>query len=427
MTEKKQVVTLVGLWVWFIAALFFLYEFFLRTFPGSLAKQIIPSLHLNPTTFSLISSGYYIAYAVMQVPVGILADKFGVKRIMFFAVLFCSASTLWFAASGGLGSAFMSRLLMGFGSSFAFVCLLVVAVTWLPQRYFGFFSGASQLIGTMGPLLAGGPLVALMLETHTSWRVTMTEVAFFGFGLALLILLFVRMKPRDGGEVLHLQLAEPLSKKLVKLFANRQAWFVAFYSGVVYVSIALLAAVWGTEYLMARGYSQELASSMISIAWFGYAIGCPLLGAVSDLSRRRRPVFIFSALLGFVCTALLLFSPIHSHWLYGFLFVGLGVAASGQNVGFAAIAEKVDLETRASALGLNNGVITLMGAVLPPLVGLMLSHAAAGQAHLTAVDYVKALWVMPVLYLVGLILSLFFIDETYCKPQKAAIRLNRMK
>ncbi|WP_235206122.1 MFS transporter [Coxiella burnetii] len=156
---NKSPISFLGLIIWLIAALFFLYEFFLRTFIGTVAHQIIPDLHLTPESFALIGSAYYIAYAIMQIPVGVLADKFGVKLIMIFAVLVCAVATWLFAQSTGFGFAFFSRFLMGFGSSFAFICLLVIAVTWFPRRYFGFFAGTSQFIGTMGPLLAGGPLV----------------------------------------------------------------------------------------------------------------------------------------------------------------------------------------------------------------------------------------------------------------------------
>ncbi|MFQ6275003.1 MFS transporter [Coxiella burnetii] len=137
----------------------------------------------------------------MQIPVGVLADKFGVKLIMIFAVLVCVVATWLFAQSTGFGFAFFSRFLMGFGSSFAFICLLVIAVTWFPRRYFGFFAGTSQFIGTMGPLLAGRPLVFFLSKTHGNWRLVLSLIASFGVLLALLILFIVRNKPRGGTSI----------------------------------------------------------------------------------------------------------------------------------------------------------------------------------------------------------------------------------
>ncbi len=426
--QQQSPISVLGLIIWGLAALFFLYEFFLRTFVGSVAHQVIPDLKLNAETFAIIGSAYYIAYGVMQVPVGILADKFGVKILMMFATLVCVVSTFLFAHSNGFITAFISRLLMGFGSSFAFVCLLVIAVTWLPKKYFGFFAGTSQFIGTMGPLLAGGPLVALMAKTHQDWRSTLSEISAFGIALAVLILFLVKNKPRDGKQALiFLTQEEPLKSRLLRLAKNQQAWAVALYSATIYVSIALLGAIWGTEYLQVQGLSQGVAASIISLAWLGYAIGCPLLGAFSDIAKRRKPTLIFCALLGLFSTTAITYIPLHhSHWAYAFLFFCLGVAASGQNVGFATIAEHSDLSTRATSLGLNNGVITLFGAFIPPLASYFIFlSTGVGNDNLKPENFTLAFTIMPILYVVSLAISSFGIKETYCKPQKEAILLQR--
>ncbi len=425
-SQPKSPVSALGLMIWGLAALFFLYEFFLRTFIGSVAHQVIPDLKLNAETYAMIGSAYYITYAIMQIPVGILADKFGVKIIMIFATLVCAGATFLFAHSTGFITALSSRLLMGFGSSFAFVCLLVVVVTWFPRKYFGFFAGTSQFIGTMGPLLAGGPLIAMMATHHETWRTALYQIGGFGIVLAVLILLIVKNKPRDSEQTLiFLKQEEPLKHRLLRLARNKQAWLVAFYSATGYVSIALLGAIWGTEYLQVRGLSQNIAADIISLAWLGYAIGCPLLGAFSDIAKRRKPTLIFCSIVGLVVTASIVYLPLqHAHWVYGVLFFGLGIASSGQNVGFATISEHVDLSTRATALGLNNGTIALFGAFIPPLASYFIYlSAGANAANLKPDNFIIGFSIMPILYVISLVISFFFIDETYCKPRKETVKL----
>ncbi|MAZ77668.1 MAG: MFS transporter [Legionellaceae bacterium] len=426
--SSKPVFSVLGFAIWGLGALFFLYEFFLRTFVGSVAHQVIPDLKLNAESFAIIGSAYYIAYAFMQIPVGILADKFGVKIIMIFATLVCAGATFLFAHSAGFVTALISRLLMGFGSSFAFVCLLVIAVTWFPRRLFGLFAGASQFIGTMGPLLAGGPLIAMMKHLHDTWRTALTDISFFGVILSVLILFIVKSKPRGGErELIFLKQEEPLKTRLLRLAGNNQAWFIAAYSACTYISVALLGAIWGTEYLQVRGLSQGLAATMVSLAWLGYAVGCPSLGAFSDFTKRRKPALVFCSLLGLVVTAAIVYLPLdHVHWFYGVLFFGLGIAGSGQNVGFAAIAEHVDLETRATALGLNNGAITLFGAIIPPVVSYFVYLSAGPGVKLTVLtphNFTFGFTLMPIFCLISLFVVLFGIRETYCKPRKEMIKL----
>lgn len=422
--EQTSRISWLGLLIWLLAALFFLYEFFLRTVIGSTAAQIIPSLHLTPESFALLGTAYAIGYGGMQVPVGILADRFGIKKTLGTAALVCALAALLFAASQGALSAFLARVLMGGASAFAFLSLLVIVFTWFPRRYFGFFAGLSQLFGTVGPLLAGGPLVALMLATHLSWRSVLTGVAGLGLVLALFIFIFVKDKSKTHPRKLAgLADQESLKVRLLSLIRNPQVWFTASYSGLNYVSIALLGVVWGTEYLQANGFSQQAAATTISLAWIGYAIGCPLLGMASDLMKRRKPALIFCSLLGLLITSLFVYLPFSKHWVYDILLFSLGVAAAGQNVGFATIIEHVGPRVKATALGINNGMISVFDAFTPALAGLLIMHVTQGSAaHLKASDFTWGLSLMPLYHFLSLLIAVFLIKETYCRSHEVIKR-----
>jgi len=428
MRRPDQKIKPIGVFIWLIAAIFFLYEFFLRTFVGSIAHQLINELHLSIEQFTFIGSVYYLAYGLMQMPVGVLADKFGVKQIMVFAMLTCALATFLFAHAQNFTEALLGRFFMGFGSSFAFVCLLVIASNWFPKRFFGFFAGASQFIGTMGPMLAGGPLISWLVVSHTDWRYSLSSIGAFGFVLALLTLLFVKSKPRGGQDsLLFLSKKESFSIRLKRLFRTKQAWVVAIYSASVYVSISVMAAVWGTDYLQTVGLSQQGAAYMISIAWLGYAIGCPGFGFLSDLTKRRKPFLILCAALGLSSMSLILYGHFTSKTIYEALFFMLGLASTGQNIGFAAIAEHASPDMRASAMGLNNGLIILTSAILPLPVSyfISLSAGSSNALHLPLHSFIFGLSLLPLAYLVSLITSLFFFNETYCKTQKGLIVLRK--
>ncbi len=429
MQETEQKVTLIGVVIWSIAAVFFLYEFFLRTFVGSIAQDLIHDLHLSIEQFTMVGSAYYLAYGIMQVPVGILADKFGVKKIMIFATLVCALATFLFAHSHLFMSAVLGRFFMGFGSSFAFVCLLVIASNWFPKRFFGFFAGASQLVGTMGPVLAGGPLITWLLATHISWRIALSSVGAFGIVLAVLTLFFVKNKPRGGeNTLLFLSRNESIMTRLKYLFTTKQAWVVAIYSGTIYVSIAVMAAVWGTDYLQTVGLSQQSAAYMISISWIAYAIGCPLFGFLSDLCKRRKPFLVLCALLGILSVTLILYGQFKTAGAYEILFFMLGLAATGQNVGFAAIAEHNRPDIKATALGLNNGMIALLATVVPLVVSELIALSSGGKdaSHLPLHAFIHGLSLLVVMYGIALVVSLFFFKETYGKPQKGFVILTKL-
>ena len=274
MTEKTEKITILGSFIWLVATLFFLYEFFLRTFVGTLAYQIISELHLSLEEFSLLGTAYFISYSLMQIPVGILCEKFGVKKIAVIAAFICALSIFLFANSTTFEMAFFSRLIMGFGSSFAFICLLVVTLDCFPRKYFGFFAGATQLIGTAGPLLAAGPLMSFMVNMNESWRGMGFQKGYVGIVIAILMIFFLKKRPlqKEKKVVFLKKNTEPIKKQVKNLLKNRQALFIAFYSAFVYVSIVIFAAVWGTDYLQVLGFSQTNAAHIISIAWIGYSL-----------------------------------------------------------------------------------------------------------------------------------------------------------
>ncbi len=417
--------------IWLTVVSFFFYEFFLRGFVGTLSEQIILSLQLSAKEFAFIGAVYYAVYGLMQVPIGIFVDKFGVKRNLVFAIFVCAMSTFFLSQSTDFYSALSSRALMGFGSSFAFVCLLSVIHTWFPLRYLGSLVGMSQFLGTLGPMLAGGPLVALLEKMHGNWRYVLNEIAVFGIFLMLLSIIVVKNKPRNKGNqsVLYLSKTEQLGVQAKRLFTNKKIWIIAVYSGAVYVSIALMAAVWGTHYLHLRGLSQASAAYIMSAMWIGYALGCPLLGLLSDLTKRRKPYVLFSAVLGLFSTTEIIYTAYCPFWLLVVLFSALGLSAAGQNLGFAIMSEYAEGELKASALSVNSGMVMLFGTFVPIVVGFVIDNVAQGRDanHLFIHDFTVALSIMPLLYLVAFGLVLFGIRETYCKPQNRMIFLDPVK
>ena len=164
---------------------------------------------------------------------------------------------------------------------------------------------------------------------------------------------------------------------------------------------------------------------MISIAWIAYAIGCPGFGFLSDLTKRRKPSLIIASILGVISTSLILYGHFHALITYEILFLLLGLAASGQNVAFAAIAEHASPNTRASAIALNNGLIILFAAITPVIISLIMSLIDNNhQTHpLSIHTLMLGLSILPLMYLTACLLSTFGVKETYCKPQQGLIIL----
>lgn len=430
MQKLVQGLSFQGICIWSLAALFFLYEFFLRVFVATLSDDVILSLHLTAQQFAVMGAGYYLVYSFMQLPVGVLVDRFGTHMLLTIAVFLASLGGFWFAFTKGFLSGFLSRCLMGFGSSFAYVSLLILALNWFPRRHFGFMIGIANFLGAVGPVLAGGPLASLIEIFNNDWRLIVGSIGVFGFILSMGIGVFVKNSPRrEKGTVIHLDTPkETLWRRLAPLFRYSQVWITMLFSGFIYVCLPLLGAYWGTSYLQSQGFSRAMAASISSMMWIGLGCGSPVLGKISDMIKRRKPPLYICALLGIIVTIWVVYIPIENRWIYMILFFLIGFASGAQSVSFALIAEHVSSKLHATAIGMNNTMITLFAALFPPIVSFFIGRSAslrkASIEQFLPVDFQAGFFLMPIFYLCAFFIAVFLIRETFCRQQFEVIKVD---
>ena len=419
MSTKTQRFSLVGILIWIICGSFFLYEFLLRTVVGTFEHEIMNSLNIGLVVFGIISSSaYQIAYGFMQLPVGFLTARFGLKKAGLFAALLCGIATFLFGMSTGAFSAISFRVLMGIGSAFGFICVLVAVYDWIPRKHIGLFIGLSQFIGTLGPMAAGAPLSLVESKGLATWNTVFYILGVVGVVIAILFFLFVRNNDRreDPTDVTIIQSKEPILKSLPKILARKETWFIALFSATVYFSIEFFSENEGKTFIQTYGYSADFSALMITLTWLGYGIGCPLLGFISDRIKRRRTVMIGASLTcvtGLSCMFYL--TAIEPMLIIGCLLLGLG--AAGQSLGFATIAEECQSQYVPAGLGFNNAILMLMTAISAPALGFLLS-AISGSGGTTQADYHIMFTVVLALSALSVFISTFLIRETYCKPQR---------
>lgn len=185
-----------GFWpfiVYLLAASFYLYEFMLQIAPGVMTFELMRDFNIQAAGLGVISAFFYYAYTPMQLPAGLFYDRFGPRILITFATLICASGALLFAATKITYIAAAGRFLMGIGSAFAFIGVLIIVANWFPPSYFALFAGITQLMGSVGAIVGETPL-ALAVDCF-GWQKTLLLVAGIGFILALFIWLIVRDKP----------------------------------------------------------------------------------------------------------------------------------------------------------------------------------------------------------------------------------------
>ncbi|MCX7117453.1 MAG: MFS transporter [Legionellales bacterium] len=402
-----------------IGALFYCYEFVLRILPGALQSELSAAFgHISATSFGQLSAFYYFAYSPMQMPVGMLMDRFGPRRLLTFACLCCAIGSFMFSVSSSLMIAGGGRFLVGFGSSFAFVGVLSLALQWLPPRFFTLVAGLITTLGMLG-LVYGEVKVTEMVVTMGLPHV-LSMMVYIGILLTVLIFLMVRDGP--GGHHTKSQALTDFFQNVAKVLLSRQVWMIGFVGACLYTSLSVFGELWGKTYLEhAHHLTKVEAAKTISCLFLGWAVGAPIAGYFSDLTKRRLMPLVVGAALALVCICIILYYPGLSYTSLNILLFLYGLFSGTELIVFIMAKENSGAQLSGTVFAATNMIVTIGGVIFQPLVGKLLDVFGSGVLvngeHVYSVgDYQIALSLLPICLCLVLVSPFFLKDHSYNAP-----------
>lgn len=418
-----------------IAASFYMYEYLLRIAPGVMTQSLRHSFHVDATHLGLLSAVYYWAYTPMQLPVGMLFDHYGPRRLLVMACLVCAGGSLLFAISDILSVAEVGRFLVGFGSAFAYVGVLKLATIWLPPERFAMIAGLTSALGSIGAIF-GESGMTVLVET-LGWRKTTFICTGLGVVLMYVIWQVVRdrpeqyVHPRVGKAMDELMNPHPPSFRielinlllgLWSFIRQPQMWFVGAVGCLLYLPSSVFAELWAKPYFQIRGFSPNAAALAVDTVFFGFTVGGPLIGALSDKIKRRRMPMFLGAVGATVCICSVLYLPDLSHAMIYTLLFAFGICYGAQVIVFAVGHELGPNRLAGTAVATTNMFVMMGGMILQPFIGQLLdkhwliSSGATlhGDRVYSLADYSYALTSMPICLVAAAIFALL-IKETGCQ------------
>lgn len=416
-----------------LGALYYAYEYLLRITPSVMEAPLRSHFGLSATGFGLLSAFYYYAYVPMQVPVGLLMDRFGPRRLLTLACGLCVVGTWMFSQTTLISLASAGRFLVGFGSAFAFVGVLKLATLWLPEDKLGMVAGMASALGTLGAMV-GDNFLGYFVE-HVGWQQAVNYAAFFGVALTVLLWVGIHDDQRhpdaDGGTIHSFRQAWIDLKVIAR---NKQIWINGIYGCLVYLPTTVFAELWGIPYLChAKHLSMEDAAMTNSTIFMGFMIGAPLMGLLSDRLKQRKYSMRIGALCAAITMSVIVYVPHLSLSTLNILMFCLGIFYSVQSLVFAVGRELSPNEAAATAVAMTNMFVMLGAMFLQPLIGHLLDWSYL-QAHpllleqgpvardvvrelYTAENYQFAMSVIPLGIFIAALLT-FFLKETHAHAQK---------
>ncbi|KIH77683.1 Predicted arabinose efflux permease, MFS family [Geoalkalibacter ferrihydriticus] len=275
-----SVAVLMRVFLPFCFAYFLSYLF--RTVNAVIAPDLIGDLALEPAGLGLLTAAYFFAFAAFQLPLGLLLDRFGPRRVEAALLLVAAAGALLFARAESMNELLVGRALIGLGVSACLMAAFKAFAQWLPPERLPLANGIQMVAGGLGALAATAPVAAALHVTD--WRGVFTLLALLTFVAAVALFLVVPEKPREGvGETLPEQL-----RGLGKILRSPAFWRVAPWACTGQAAYLSIQGLWSGPWLRdVAGRGREEVAYVLLLIALTMTAGYFFFGALAERLGRR--------------------------------------------------------------------------------------------------------------------------------------------
>lgn len=404
---------------WFLIALFFCYQYLLRVTPGVLSGELRTAFMLTAEDFAALGAYYLYAYALMQMPLGFIVDRIGVKRTVLISLSLCILGTLWLTQSSSIFEAKCSRVLVGAGSACAFMSALKWASDHFQESKRAFLMGATLTLGTLGALSAAYPLVYAV--DNYGWKNAVVLSGFVGIGLFTVVLFFLKDSKSHGHTHKTKQPSAPKHDvwgALKSIATSKTILIYSFLTVGVYIPLAVLADLWGVAFLIEKfelGRADAASTNMLMYA--GLAIGCLFLPTIAQrFNMFTRAIQVCSAIL-LVIFLMILALPWIPMYALMVMYLLIGILCGAEMICFTGVVSQSTPQTSGLLIGFVNTLNMGGGAILQQIIGTSLDMQwngvvnDAGVRVYSADQYAIALSVLPIV-LLGCVFASFYLKQS---------------
>ena len=405
--------------VWSVGVAAYVLAITNRTSLGAVGVEAADRFQADASTLALFAVVQLAVYGGMQIPVGVLLDRFGSRPIITAGMLLMAAGQLTMALSPSIGVAIVARILLGAGDAAVFPAVLRLVATWFPAQRGPVMVQFTGIIGQAGQLIALVPVAALLHAT--TWSITFGSIAGLGLLFAILVWLIVRNNPADSGPDVTVNTDTGVVRVVTSAIDTgvgiRAAWahpgtrlafwshFTTPFAGTVFVLL------WGMPFLTAgEGLTTAHAAGIISI----YVVAGMILGPIiGDLSRRlpnHRSLALVLPAVGVqmaAWVAVLAFPGPAPDWLLWILAVTLATGGPASMIAFDHARTHNPAHRLSTATGVTNagGFIAALIAVF--VIGLLLDAQGAGTPDTYTLDAFRIAFLTPIpLWILGVVFIL---------------------
>ncbi|MDZ4164409.1 MAG: MFS transporter [Smithellaceae bacterium] len=413
--------------VWGLGAVLYFTGFYQRVAPAVMTDLLMLDFQIGAAALGNLSAFYFYSYVAMQVPTGIIADRWGPRKLLTTGSLIASLGIFLFALAPSIYLANLGRFLIGGSVAVAWVAMLKLASHWFPPSRFATVTGIALCCGVIGAVTAGVPL-RFLIDAY-GWRSVFFFSGLVTFILTLAIWLMVRDDPTEKGfrsyfltpNNSEVEKERPrVLASLRQIFSYRNAWLLVVAPSGIVGPLLAFSGLWGVPFLTTHyGLTPTEGAAITSSLLIAWAAGGPCMGALSDRIGKRRPVYLVGAGVAAAGWAVVLFTPGLPLALLTVLVIMIGFGSGSMVLGFAFIKESVPPFLGGTASGVCNAGVMMGPMILQPAVGLILDLGWRGEmvggVRIYGLAAYRQGFALMMLWSLLAFALIYFTRETHCR------------
>jgi MFS family permease len=398
---------------WLLTAVFYFWQYMMRSAPAVMVPELSTAFGLSAVGVASLVGLFYWAYAPFSLVAGVCMDQLGPRKVVpLGAATVAIGAILFSTADPTLGS--IGRFMQGAGGVFALIGAVYLVTAYMPVSRAATLVGVTQMFGMAGGS-AGQFIVGPLIGGGTPWDRFWLVMGLIGLPIA--VLLFILIPRPQPSSVKATAGLGPAFRAMGAVFMNPQSILCGLIAGLIFIPTTIFDMVWGVRYLQ-EAHDMPYSVSVLRSASvpFGWIIGCPLLGWLTDRIGRRKPVIIGAALVLLGALALILYGPVGLFPPYS-LGLLAGIASGAAMIPYTVIKEANRPEHAGTATGVINFINFSTTAVLGPLfAGRLMESSTGGEREIAHYQTTFT----PLLYGVALaILLTLLLRETGPRARRA--------
>ena len=412
--KNKYNCSIIALFIFCVA--FFMYQYGVRvSLTSVLNDELLKHFSISASDLGTLVSVFFLTYTLMQIPSGLASDNCSLKMIPIVAFCFTSVGFIIFVSSCNFWMAILAQILIGIGSSFAFVLIFKVTGTYFPREKSEFLASVGISCGNFGPVLIS-PLIAFLTQQYL-WKNVILIAAFCGLLGAFLGYIGIDEKKLISDSSTEKKIKKySIIDSLKIICSSKQPFLIGIFSMLILGPIQSFCDVWGLSFLRsAYGIEKLRASSSIGLIYTGMIFGCPFFAFIAGKLKSYKIPMIFGGCMLFFSMLMVIFLKIPFYLLNILLFL-VGLLTTCQFLVYPAAINGSLSEISATMTGVVN-MITMLGCTfMVKLIGLLMDFSfgekiSGGEMIYSVQDYRCAMISIIASVLLAVFVALFIKDS----------------